>query len=207
MSTSCWLWLREKCNKAVRKAIFLDRDGTLIETVPYLSRLSQIKLLNGVPEALSLLKGKGYSLVVVTNQSGVARGFFDVNFVLESHRRIQLLLEEAGVAVDAFYFCPHHPTEGDPPYKVDCDCRKPKPGLLLRAAGELGLELAGSWVVGDDLPDLMMARNLGLYFALVRSGYGRTLEEGGLLPPLREGEWVVDDLLAAAHLIANKSSG
>ena len=191
----------------MRKAIFLDRDGTLIEAVPYLSRLSQIKLLSGVPEALSLLKGKGYSLVVITNQSGVARGFSDEDFVLESHRRIQLLLKETGVTVDAFYFCPHHPTEGDLPYRVDCDCRKPKPGLLLRAASELGLELVGSWVVGDDLPDLMMARNLGLPFALVRSGYGRILEEGGLLPPLREGEWVVDDLLAAAHLIADKSSG
>lgn len=191
----------------MRKAIFLDRDGTLIEAVPYLSRLSQIKLLSGVPEALSLLKGKGYSLVVVTNQSGVARGFFDEDFVLESHRRIQLLLKETGVTVDAFYFCPHHPTEGDPPYRVDCDCRKPKPGLLLRAASELGLGLVGSWVVGDDLPDLMMARNLGLPFALVRSGYGRILEENGLLPPLREGEWVVDDLLAAARLIADKSSG
>lgn len=154
-----------------------------------------------------LLKGKGYSLVVITNQSGVARGFFDEDFVSESHRRIQLLLKETGVTVDAFYFCPHHPTEGDPPYRVDCDCRKPKPGLLLRAASELSLGLVGSWVVGDDLPDLMMARNLGLPFALVRSGYGRILEEGGLLPPLREGEWVVDDLLAAARLIADKSSG
>jgi D-glycero-D-manno-heptose 1,7-bisphosphate phosphatase len=191
----------------VRKAIFLDRDGTLIEAVPYLSRLSQIKLLSGVPEALSLLKGKGYSLVVITNQSGVARGFFDEDFVLESHRRIQLLLKETGVTVDAFYFCPHHPTEGDLPYRVDCDCRKPKPGLLLRAASELGLGLVGSWVVGDDLPDLMMARNLELPFVLLRSGYGRMLEEGGLLPSLREREWVVDDLLAAARLIADKSSG
>jgi len=207
MSTSCWLWLQEKCNKAVRKAIFLDRDGTLIETVPYLSRLSQIKLINGVPEALSLLKGKGYSLVVVTNQSGVARGFFDMNFVLESHRRIQLLLEEAAVAVDAFYFCPHHPTEGDPPYRVDCNCRKPKAGLVLRAVSDLGIELEGSWVVGDDLPDLMMARNLGLPFVLLRSGYGRMLEEGGLLPSLRREEWIADDLLAAACLIADKLPG
>ncbi len=191
----------------MRKAIFLDRDGTLIETVPYLSRLSQIKLINGVPEALSLLKGKGYSLVVVTNQSGVARGFFDMNFVLESHRRIQLLLEEAAVAVDAFYFCPHHPTEGDPPYRVDCNCRKPKAGLVLRAVSDLGIELEGSWVVGDDLPDLMMARNLGLPFVLLRSGYGRMLEEGGLLPSLRREEWIADDLLAAACLIADKLPG
>lgn len=145
----------------MRSAVFLDRDGTLIEDVGYLSSISQIKVLPRVVDGLKLLKSMGYLLIVVTNQSGVARGFFSEEFVLNVHDILGRLFKDNGVAIDAFYYCPHHPTEGFPPYNVNCDCRKPKTGMIKRAICEYDIDISNSWVIGDSLVDVQLARNAG----------------------------------------------
>lgn len=145
----------------MRSAVFLDRDGTLIEDVGYLSSISQIKVLPRVVDGLKLLKSMGYLLIVVTNQSGVARGFFSEGFVLNVHDILGRLFKDNGVAIDAFYYCPHHPTEGFPPYNVNCDCRKPKTGMIKRAICEYDIDISNSWVIGDSLVDVQLARNAG----------------------------------------------
>jgi D-glycero-D-manno-heptose 1,7-bisphosphate phosphatase len=145
----------------LRSAVFLDRDGTLIEDVGYLSSISQIKVLPRVVDGLKLLKSMGYLLIVVTNQSGVARGFFSEEFVLNVHDILGRFFKDNGVAIDAFYYCPHHPTEGFPPYNVNCDCRKPKTGMIKRAICEYDIDISNSWVIGDSLVDVQLARNAG----------------------------------------------
>ncbi|SDX74664.1 D-glycero-D-manno-heptose 1,7-bisphosphate phosphatase [Acetomicrobium thermoterrenum DSM 13490] len=145
----------------MRSAVFLDRDGTLIEDVGYLSSISQIKVLPRVVDGLKLLKSMGYLLIVVTNQSGVARGFFSEDFVQNVHDILGRLFKDNGVAIDAFYYCPHHPTEGFPPYNVNCDCRKPKTGMIKRAICEYDIDISNSWVIGDSLVDVQLARNAG----------------------------------------------
>lgn len=145
----------------MRSAVFLDRDGTLIEDVGYLSSISQIKVLPRVVDGLKLLKSMGYLLIVVTNQSGVARGFFSEGFVLNVHDILGRLFKDNSVTIDAFYYCPHHPTEGLPPYNVNCDCRKPKTGMIKRAICEYDIDISKSWVIGDSLVDVQLARNAG----------------------------------------------
>jgi len=154
----------------LRVAVFLDRDGTLIREVGYLSSLSQLEILPNVPNALKLLKSLGYLLIVVTNQSGVARGFFTESFVLQVHSVLQERFIEQGVKVDAFYYCPHHPTEGLPPYNIDCDCRKPKTGMLTKAALEHGIDIPRSWVIGDSLTDVQLAQNAGCKGIFLKTG-------------------------------------
>ena len=137
--------------------VFLDRDGTLIRDVGYLSRPDQIQLLPRVPEALRLLHEHRMKLVVVTNQSGVARGFFNEHDVEEIHLALKRKLAEHNIVLDGIYYCPHHPTEGAGPYRVSCECRKPNGGLAKQAAKELNLDLARSYVVGDKPTDVELA--------------------------------------------------
>lgn len=157
----------------MRRAAFLDRDGTLIREVGYLSRLEDVELLPGAAAALRRLGEAGYLRLVVTNQSGVARGMFDLAFVEETHRELRRRLQAEGADVEGFYVCPHHPDLTGP-----CGCRKPAPGLVERAAAEWGVDLAASWVVGDKPADVELARAAGCRAALVRTGYGaRSAEE------------------------------
>ena len=154
-----------------QKAVFFDRDGTLIEEAHYLNSLDQIKLLPGAVSCIKALRGAGYFVGLVTNQSGVARGYFTEPFVQESHRKIQQLLEAEGAKLDGVAYCPHHP-EGLAPYNLDCACRKPKPGMILTLAQEHHLNLKGSWVFGDRLCDVELGLNAGLGAGLVLTGYG-----------------------------------
>jgi D-glycero-D-manno-heptose 1,7-bisphosphate phosphatase len=155
-----------------KTAVFLDRDGTINEEVGYLDRPEKLKLIPGAAEAIRLINASGMKAVVVTNQSGVARGIFDEVFVGAVHARLrELLLMEGGV-LDGIYFCPHHPTEGRGRYLLSCDCRKPAPGLLLRATAELNLDPAGSYMVGDTLKDIEAGARVGARGVLVRTGYG-----------------------------------
>jgi len=171
--------------------VFLDRDGTLIREAGYLSRLEDLEVLPGVPGALRRLEAAGYLRVGVTNQSGVARGYYDLAFVRRTHDEIDRRLAREGASVDRWYVCPHHPDLTGP-----CGCRKPEPGLLHRAAAELGVDLSRSWVVGDKPADVDLALRAGCRAALVRTGYGRETEQalrlGGRLPG------VVADTLAEA---------
>ncbi len=156
---------------AVRPAVFLDRDGTLVVEKGYLCRPGDVELIPGVGRALRELAEAGFLRVVVTNQSGVARGYFGRHAVAEVHEAIRRLLRARGADVDAWYVCPHHPAFTGP-----CGCRKPETGLLDRAARDLGIDLARSWVVGDKVSDVELARRAGCRAALVRTGYGRRTE-------------------------------
>src|SRR5690348_9945301 len=130
------------------RAIFFDKDGTLIEDIPYNADPGAIRLTDGAADAIRSLSAAGYRLIVITNQSGVARGFFPVAALAGVRTRVEELVRQAGASLAGFYFCPHHPEGAVPEYAVACECRKPAPGLLLRAAAEHGINLAGSWVVG-----------------------------------------------------------
>jgi len=145
-------------------AVFLDRDGTLIEDVGYASRPEQIRILGGVARALADLTAAGYRLIVVTNQSGIARGYATEADLERFHQALDEQFHLLGAAVDAYYACPHHPNPGTvrrPDLAVDCNCRKPKPGLILRAAEDFGIDLAASWTVGDMWRDIAAGQAAG----------------------------------------------
>lgn len=154
----------------MRRAVFLDKDGTLIEDVPYNVDPALIRLMPGVGEALRTLQEAGFTLVVVTNQSGVARGLFPESALGGVEARLRELLAEDGVTLAGFYACPHHPEGTVAGYAQDCDCRKPGPGLLRRAAGELDLDLDASWMVGDILNDVEAGRRAGCRAVLLDNG-------------------------------------
>jgi D-glycero-D-manno-heptose 1,7-bisphosphate phosphatase len=153
-------------------AVFLDRDGTVIEEVDYLDSADGVRLIGGAAEAISRLNVLRVPVVIVTNQAGVARGYFPESRVAEVHARLDELLAARSAHVDRYYVCPHHPREGTTPYRRECDCRKPKPGMLLRAADELRLDLPSSCLIGDKLSDLEAGANAGCHTILVRTGYG-----------------------------------
>jgi D-glycero-D-manno-heptose 1,7-bisphosphate phosphatase len=157
---------------AGRPAIFIDRDGTLSEEVGYVNHPSRFRLFPWAVDAVRLVNRSGFLAVMVTNQAGVARGYFPESVVKEVHGAVERAMAAGDARLDAIYYCPHHPEVGEAPYRLDCDCRKPRPGLLLRAADEHGIDLASSWVVGDRLGDLQLAWTVGARAALVRTGYG-----------------------------------
>jgi D-glycero-D-manno-heptose 1,7-bisphosphate phosphatase len=156
-----------------RPAVFIDRDGTLTEEVGYVNHPSRLRLLPRSGEAIRRLNASGVAAVVVTNQAGVARGYFSEDVLCATHESLVAQLEDAGARLDGLYFCLHHPTEGEPPYRAACDCRKPAPGLLTRAAADLDLDLVASTMVGDRSSDLVAARTVGARGVLVLTGYGR----------------------------------
>jgi D-glycero-D-manno-heptose 1,7-bisphosphate phosphatase len=162
-----------------RPAMFLDRDGVIIEDVHHLSRTDQMRLVPGTGAAIRRLNEAGVPVVVVTNQSGVARGLFPESFVAEAHAHLAELLARDGARIDHFEFCPHHPEKGLEAYRINCHCRKPRPGMLLRAASSLRLDLDSSWIVGDKLSDLAAGAAVGCRTVLVRTGHGheQTLPE------------------------------
>lgn len=155
-----------------RPAIFLDRDGVIIDDVHYLSVPEQIRLIPGSAEAIASLNRAGWPVIVVTNQAGVARGLFTPADVDRVHRRLSELLARHGAAIDAYYFCPHYPEAIVPEYRKACDCRKPNPGMLRKAAAERGLDLMRSWMVGDRESDLQAGAAVGARTILVRTGLG-----------------------------------
>ena len=169
-------------------AVFLDRDGTINEEVGYLARLDKLCLVSGAAEAIRLINNSGMKAIVVTNQSGVARGIFDEAFVDEVHARLRKMLEDEGACLDGFYVCPHHPTEGRGRYLRSCDCRKPAPGLLLRATEELFLAPERSYMIGDTLKDIEAAARIGTRGILVRTGHGAKAADA--LGPAAKSRWM-----------------
>src|SRR5262245_33354588 len=178
-----------------REAVFLDRDGTLIEEVNYLAEPEQVRLIAGAADAVRSLNDAGGLVVVVTNQAGVARGLFPESRVHAVHERLTALLAEHGARLDGFYYCPHHPSEGVGEYRRECDCRKPKPGLLRVAARELDIDLSRSWMIGDKVTDAQAGAAAGCRTILVRTGHGRELPAE---LPLAS---VVDDITAAVEIV------
>jgi len=181
--------------KKNNRAVFFDRDGTLNEDVGYLASFDQLKLYSCVGEAIRLVNEMGMKAVVISNQSGIARGYFNEEFVVSLHEKIAELLEADGARIDGFYFCPHHPEEGRGQYRLDCPCRKPKPGLLIKAAEDLNINLSGSFMIGDMAKDVEAAVNAGAAGILVRTGYGSSVE------PTPATAYVADDVLDAVRWI------
>lgn len=182
-----------------RRAVFLDRDGTINEESGYLFRIEECRFLPGVSAAVRELNTAGFLVVVVTNQSGIARGYYSEADLEALHRHMEQAFAEAGARIDGWYYCPHHPEfSGD---SSSCECRKPLPGMLLSAAEELGIDLASSWMVGDKGADVEAGIAAGCRPILVRTGYG--IAESACIP---SGVPVVDDLAAAvAYLLGNST--
>ena len=188
-----------------RRAVFIDRDGTISEEVGYVNHPSRYRVFPYAAEAIKLLNDAGRLAVLVTNQAGVARGYFAEEMVGAVHDVLARELERGGARLDAVYYCPHHPTVGAPPYRQTCDCRKPRPGLIRRAADDLRIDTAASWMVGDRYGDVELARNAGLRAAFVRSGYGLGEWEHQRHAWAHQPDLVADDLLAAVREIIARS--
>jgi len=184
-----------------RRAVFIDRDGTISEEVGYVNHPSRYRVFPYAAEAIKLLNEAGWRAILVTNQAGVARGYFTEDLIKLVHDILRQELERNGARLDAIYYCPHHPSVGTPPFKVACDCRKPKPGLIERAARDFDLDLAQSWMVGDRYGDVELARNAGVRSAFVLSGYGRGEWEYQRATWQHEPDLIADDLLAAVRKI------
>ncbi len=170
--------------RALRPGVFLDRDGTLNEDVDFLRTPDELVLLPGVVEAVRALNAADFRVAVVTNQSGIARGFLDEAALERIHAELERRLARGGARLDGIYHCPHHPTQGEAPYRMRCSCRKPEPGLLQRAARELSIDLAQSFVIGDSVRDLEAGARLGVAGILVATGKG--VRERELLGRLRD---------------------
>ena len=186
----------------MKRAVFLDRDGTLIEEANYLDRLERLVFFPYTVDAVRTLNRAGFAVVVVTNQAGIARGLVRESFVAEAHQAISEKLAAGGARVDAYYYCPHYRTGVVERYVGPCECRKPQPGMLHRAAAELGLDLARSFVVGDRAHDIGAAQAVGAPGILVRTGLG--LGEAAALPGDVTPAAIVDTLVDAAAWILDQ---
>ncbi len=169
-------------------AVFLDRDGTIARDVHYCCRVEDFEILPTVPEAIRLLKEHGFKVAVVTNQSGVARGYFTDETLFQIHQYMEDELAKYGARIDAVYYCPHHPDDG-------CQCRKPKPALLLRAAEEMGIDLTRSYIVGDSEMDVKAGKAASCRTVLVTTG--SNVERGIAESP----DYIADTLLGTAEWI------
>jgi len=182
-------------------AVFLDRDGTLNEEVGYLNHIDRLRLFPWTAEAMRKLNRAGVPAVVVSNQSGIGRGYFPEELVQQVHARIVEQLASQDARIDAFYYCPHHPDARIAEYRGDCRCRKPAPGLVEKAARELRLDPHRSYVVGDTDRDLGLAFNVGARAALVMTGYGRGIYECRRREWPRQPDLVVENVLTAVDRI------
>jgi D,D-heptose 1,7-bisphosphate phosphatase len=180
------------------KAIFLDKDGTLIDDVPYNIDPRRMVLSEKAGEGLRLFAELGYRLIVVSNQSGIARGYFTEDAMDAVKQRLSTLLKGEGVDLFAFYYCPHHPQGLVDRYAVDCDCRKPSPGMLLKAAQEHDIDLNASWMIGDILDDVEAGNRAGCRTILLDNDH----ETEWLISAYRKPDLMVPDILAAARLVA-----
>lgn len=185
----------------MNKAVFIDRDGTISEEVGYVNHPSRFRLLPRSAEAVGLLNETGWLAILVTNQAGVARGYFAEDMIKQVHERLNADLEREGARLDAIYYCAHHPSVGEAPYRSDCDCRKPKPGLILQAVAEFDIDVGSSWMIGDRFGDVQLAQNAGLNSAFVLTGYGRGEWEHQRSSWPVEPDLVAEDLLEAVQKI------
>ena len=186
------------------RAVFLDRDGVLIEDVDLLTQSAQIRPLPGAAAAVQRLKAAGFLLIVVSNQTVVARGLSTEREVEEINREVARRLEEQGApALDAFYFCPHHPKATLPAYRKDCDCRKPRPGMLRQAAADLSVDLSKSFMVGDRITDVAAGAAAGCRTILIQTSKHAAppIETSQPLDPSLRPDWTCANLTAAAEWI------
>lgn len=188
-----------------RPAVFIDRDGTISHEVGYINHISRFRPYPWSVDAVRLLNRAGILAVLATNQAGVARGYYPESMVHAVHGELRRALDAGGARLDGLYVCLHHPSVGEPPYRQDCNCRKPKPGLLLDAARDLDIDLRRSWMVGDRGGDVALAHRVGARGALVMTGYGRG-EMGHLSGGwARQPDLVAENLLVAVTRILEEA--
>ena len=189
---------RERRHEDMRRsALFLDRDGTLVHPRRYPSRPEELQLYEGIGLALKAFQEVGFKLVVITNQAGIARGYFSEDDLQRMHMYLSEELAKLEVHLDAIYYCPHHPDGIIPELAIRCDCRKPQPGMLLRAAEDLDLDLQSSWFVGDILDDVEAGNRAGCRTVLVDLGTECMPER-----QVRRPDFVARDTLHALHIIS-----
>lgn len=182
----------------MRPAVFLDRDGTMIHDVGYLSRREDLKWFSWTLDAIRLLNRAGFAVCVTTNQGGIGLGFYEEQFVKDLHVEMGATIAAAGGRIDGWYYCPHYPTAVIERLRMDCDCRKPKPGMVRQAAAELDLDLPASYVVGDKIADVGLAKAVGAKGVLVKTGHGDA--------EVRRHSGVVPDAAAVSHTLAEAVS-
>ncbi len=183
----------------MHKAVFLDKDGTLIKDVPYNVDPDKIELFEDVPAGLQLLKEKGFKLVIVTNQSGVALGYFEEHRLEAVQQKIEKLLQAFDIQIDGFYYCPHYEKGTVKQYSTACTCRKPQPGLLVQAANELNIDLSQSWMIGDILNDVEAGNKAGCKTILIDNGG----ETEWILTKERTPDFTVKRFIEAAQSIVS----
>lgn len=183
-----------------RRGVFLDRDGTLVELIPYLHKPEEVRLIPGVAASLRSLGEAGWVRIIVTNQSGIARGSFSADDVDAVNARMRELLLAEGADIEGIEFCPHHPD-----YTGICGCRKPAPGMLQRAAERLNLDPASSWMIGDRIDDALAGLAFGAQTILVRTGYGAEEERVADAGELKRITHIANDLPSACDYILNEA--
>jgi D-glycero-D-manno-heptose 1,7-bisphosphate phosphatase len=181
-------------------AVFVDRDGTINVDVDFLSSPSQLQLIPRSAKAIKALNDLGVPVIVITNQSGIARGLYSEDDLRRVHSAMDEMLKQYGATITAYYYCPHHPTDGIAPYVKDCECRKPKPGMLLRAKKKFGFNLKRSSIVGDKLVDVQAGKSVGAVAIQVATGYGT--KEKDLCADIRD--YYAVDLFDAVQFIKSK---
>lgn len=189
----------------MQPAVFLDRDGTIIEEVGYLNRLNRVKFFPWTVDAIRVFNEAGLLVVLVTNQAGVAQGYYDEAFVRETHRYIDERVRAGQAHIDGYYYCPHHPRASVEAYRQACTCRKPSPGMIQQAAGDLGIDVARSYVVGDRWGDVDLGAAAGAKSILLRTGYGQADDARPATAPVPDH--VSDNLASAAAWIVRDSRG
>jgi D-glycero-D-manno-heptose 1,7-bisphosphate phosphatase len=185
----------------LKRAVFMDRDGTISEEVGYVNHPSRFNLFPYSAAAIRKLNESGWLAIVVTNQAGVARGYFTEDLIKQVHEKMVQDLQAQNSRLDGIFYCAHHPTVGEAPYRIECDCRKPKPGLIKQAAAAMNIDLGQSWMVGDRYSDIELAVNAGVRSAFVMSGYGRGEWEHQRENWRHKPEIVVENLLDAVNAI------
>jgi len=185
-------------------AVFMDRDGTVNEQRGYINHISRFILLPGTAEAIKLLNRHQYLAIIVSNQSGVARGYFPLQLVEDMHSHMRELLEKEDAFIDGIFFCPHYRTGVVSEYTVDCDCRKPRTGLIKKACETFDIDMTNSYVIGDRCTDIEMAQRTDLKGILVKTGYGLGDIEYVLPGSPFEPACIADDLLDAVHWIIER---
>ncbi|MCA1926862.1 MAG: HAD family hydrolase [Calditerrivibrio sp.] len=186
-----------------RPVVFIDRDGTINEEAGYMNHIDSFKIFDFVPQAIRLLNINNILAIVLTNQGGIARGYFSEELVLNIHKKMLEDLSQRGALIDRLYYCPHYPKGSHPLYGIDCDCRKPKDGMFKKALKDFDIDIKKMFVVGDKFTDIELGENIGAYKILVRTGYGKG-EELEIGKRSIKPDEVCDNLLMAVLSILKK---
>jgi D-glycero-D-manno-heptose 1,7-bisphosphate phosphatase len=190
-----------------KPAVFIDRDGTINEQMGYVNHVSRFRILPGVPQAIRMLNRQGFLVFVVSNQSGVARGYYPLELVRTLHQILVTRIKEKNGVIDGIFFCPHHPAGSVPEFSRDCDCRKPKTGLIEQACRSFEIDLRRSFVVGDMCTDIELAHRAGLTGVLVKTGYGLGEIEYTLPQKRAKPAHIAEDLLDGVRWILGPGDG